>query len=109
MQYDIIESTDNKRTFITRRNKTGINTVFGKPRHKSFKEPRFLFVVTGNGKTHIKNSNGTVDVECNNQRKVTHLCAIAWELLIWRIKLFLSSQMILMILYLLSCLATMKN
>ena len=40
-------------------------------------------------------------------RKVIHLCTIARELLIWRIKLYVSWQMILM--YLLLCLATMKN
>ena len=40
-------------------------------------------------------------------RKVIHLCTITRELLIWRIKLYVSWQMILM--YLLLCLATMKN
>ena len=73
MHYDLIESTDKsnisiKITFITRKNKTGTNAGFGKGSHKSFKEPRYYFIVVENGKI-IKNNNGTVEVASNNHEE----------------------------------------
>ena len=113
MQYEVTEFTDIsivsiKELFSNEKTKQDLTQFVEKQviNHLRSQDISFTVVVAGNGRTHIKNSNCTVDVASNNHEE-SSTCAIAWDLWIWRIKLYVSSQMILM--YLLLCLATMKN
>ena len=115
VQYEVIKSTDisnvsTKDLLSYEKPKQELTQFLEKQVINYLKRQDISFVVPGNGKTHIKKGNSTVDplmLLVTITTKVTRLCAISWHSLIWSIKLYVSYQMILM--YLLLCLTTVKN
>ena len=52
------------------------------------KRQDIYFVVVGNGKVHIKKAIVLLILLITIMRKMIHLCAIEWDLLIWSIKFY---------------------
>ena len=70
MQNDVIESRDisnvSIKELLSHKIKQGVTQFLQKQVVNHLKSQDIYFVVAGNGKTHSKNSNSTVDVASNN-------------------------------------------
>ena len=82
MQYEVIESTGISNISIKKllwheKTKQGLKQFFEKQVINHLKSEDISFAVAGNGRTHIKKSNGTIDVASNNHKEsdtLMHYC-----------------------------------
>ena len=67
--------------FIPQKIEQGLTQFLEKQVNNRVKTQDISFAVAGNGKTHMKKVSVSLTITVT--RKVTRLCAIAWELSIW--------------------------